>query len=155
MSLCLDCGEAAALIEQRLSERFRLNREHYLPFARSERRYEVHKQFIDIQFVCAGREDILLAWASRFHDQPVFDEDRDIAFYEEKPSEDLLVHLRPGVFCVVFPFEAHMPCIRPDNREGNVSAVEKCVAKVPLVDYSRDPMLFQNLFALEAHSNLK
>ena len=146
MCLCLDCGENAALIEQRLTAGFTVNREHYTPFERSERRYEVHRQFIDVQFVRAGSEDILLAWASRFQTKPFFDESGDIAFYEEKPSEDLLVHLRPGIFCVVFPLEAHMPCIRSDVSADSVQTVEKCVAKIPFMAYREDPLLFVNLF---------
>ncbi|MBO4369593.1 MAG: YhcH/YjgK/YiaL family protein [Desulfovibrio sp.] len=146
MSLCLDCGDDAALVEERLAERFSVNREHYTPFAPSERRYEVHRQYIDVQFVRAGCEDILLAWASRFQAKPLFGASGDIAFYEEKPSEDLLVHLRPGIFCVVFPLEAHMPCIRP-NTSTAVQVVEKCVAKIPLTVYREDPLLFVKLFS--------
>ncbi|MBR3665113.1 MAG: YhcH/YjgK/YiaL family protein [Desulfovibrio sp.] len=152
MSLCFDGGKQALQIEEQLASRFTVNREHYLPFARDERSYEVHREYIDVQFVREGCEDILLSWSLRTQEQPVFDPARDIAFYSKKPAEDLLVHLRPGIFCVIFPFEAHMPCIRPDK---HVETVQKCVAKIPMSAYIDDPLLFTRLFTPEVNTKMR
>ena len=85
MSLCFDGGKQALQIEEQLASRFTVNREHYLPFARDERSYEVHREYIDVQFVREGCEDILLSWSLRTQEQPVFDPARDIAFIAKNP----------------------------------------------------------------------
>ena len=88
--------------------------------------FESHKKYIDIQFVIDGSEiidvcdtDTLKATDDRL------DTD-DIAFYEN--TDDFSrAHLTEGLFVVLFPGEAHRPCVAPD---GKGVKVRKAVAKI-------------------------
>lgn len=130
-------------IKIKLGLKFKLNEENYLPFAFSERQYEIHERFIDVQFLLSGQEDIYIAASSKFEENLNFNLEKDIAFFAAKPKEDLIVSLRPGLFCVIFPGEAHMPCIR--SRFAAKRSVHKVVAKIPLEDWKLDPLLFNFL----------
>ena len=138
--------ESSLALKARLAACFRLNEERYQPFEMSERRYEIHRAYLDVQFVLSGFEDLLIADEKRFTAPLPFDEARDIAFFEDKPREDLQVHLRPGLFCVIFPGEAHLPCLRPLHAAGFREPVVKCVAKIPFVEYREAPERVHSLF---------
>ena len=88
--------------------------------------YESHKKYIDIQFVLSGEEYIDLC------DQDIleFTDNRldtdDIAFFKDTDKFSR-ADLTEGMFVVIFPGEAHKPCIAPD---GKGVKVRKAVAKI-------------------------
>lgn len=88
--------------------------------------YESHKKYIDIQFVVWGREfiDICPTRALKATDDRL-DTD-DIAFYENGDAFSR-ADLTEGTFTVIFPGEAHRPCVAPD---GKGVRVRKAVAKI-------------------------
>jgi len=74
----------------------------------SEGKLEAHRKYIDIQFLLSGVE--LLGYAP-LKDLTVAEEyntEKDIAFYET-PKEITKVNLEPGLFCILFPDDAHLP----------------------------------------------
>ena len=88
--------------------------------------YESHKKYIDIQYVVSGEEYIDLC------DQDIleFTDNRldtdDIAFFKDTDKFSR-ADLTEGMFVVIFPGEAHKPCIAPD---GKGVKVRKAVAKI-------------------------
>ena len=88
--------------------------------------YESHKKYIDIQYVVSGEEYIDLC------DQDIleFTDNRldtdDIAFFKDTDKFSR-ADLTEGTFVVIFPGEAHKPCIAPD---GKGVKVRKAVAKI-------------------------
>lgn len=97
-------------------------------------RYESHRVMADIQIVLEGEEE--------FHVVPVepeqpglpaltpdapYDADRDIVFYRGTPQAAARVRLRPGLFVLVLPRDAHMPGLAP----GRPDRVKKLVVKIP------------------------
>ena len=88
--------------------------------------YESHRRYIDIQYVVKGREFIDLCPA----DELEVTEDRldtdDIAFFKNGEAFSR-ADLTEGVFVVIFPEEAHRPCVAPD---GKGVKVRKAVAKI-------------------------
>lgn len=88
--------------------------------------FESHKKYIDIQYVVSGEEYIDLC------DQEILTatDDRldtdDIAFFENTDKFSR-ADLTEGIFVVIFPGEAHKPCIAPD---GKGVKVRKAVAKI-------------------------
>ena len=88
--------------------------------------FESHKKYIDIQYVVTGEEYIDLC------DQEILKatDDRldtdDIAFFENTDKFSR-ADLTEGIFVVIFPGEAHKPCIAPD---GKGVKVKKAVAKI-------------------------
>ena len=77
------------------------------PFA--ETRAEVHRQYIDVQFLCRGSERIGVA--SETGRNPVAEdllEQRDLLFYSGMDDESTLTMV-PGSFAVFFPSDVHRP----------------------------------------------
>ena len=93
-----------------------------------ECKFEAHRKYIDIQFVVKGSEDIYLCDADSIKVKEDFQPGGDIAFYADC-EEYNTAHLNAGDFVIIFPGEAHMPCVAPDE---NCAEVTKAVAKILL-----------------------
>jgi len=87
---------------------------------------EVHRQFIDVQFLVRGREKIGVATDTGnnvvFNDQLA---ERDLLFYTGMENESTLTMV-PGSFAVFFPTDVHRPGCVVDQPE----AIRKVVVKV-------------------------
>jgi YhcH/YjgK/YiaL family protein len=85
-------------------------------------RLEAHRRYIDIQYTLRGEEEI--GWrplaACATPDGP-FDTDRDIVFFQDRPSAWL--RLPRGTFAVFFPEDAHAPL-------AGQGAVTKAIVKI-------------------------
>lgn len=88
---------------------------------------EAHKKYIDIQFVAEGIEIIGYEPIGNLETDVPYSEEKDCVFY--KPGEDFTpVTLTAGMFCILYPDDAHMPA-----REVNVPCdVTKVVIKVKI-----------------------
>ena len=100
--------------------------ESYEPKRESDARYEGHERMADIQTVLAGDEHLDMFFLRGGEKEAVRNEERDLVFYEEKPAFASRVHLTPGLFALVLPGEAHMPCLRASS-----ARVKKLVVKIP------------------------
>ncbi|MFL5382474.1 MAG: YhcH/YjgK/YiaL family protein [Longimicrobiaceae bacterium] len=93
----------------------------------TEKRFETHRVYIDLQYVAAGSERILHAPAHGLAVETPYDAAKDIAFYAEpKASSSLL--LRAGDLAVFHPADAH----KPGCMAGGRDEVRKVVVKVRL-----------------------
>lgn len=75
----------------------------------SETRAEVHRQYIDVQFLCRGAEKIGVA--SDTGENAVAEDllaQRDLLFYAGMQNESTLT-MTPGSFAVFFPSDVHRP----------------------------------------------
>ena len=88
-----------------------------------EGRYEAHRRYIDIQFVAAGAEQIGLGDPSEMEVIEPYDSDKDLVFLA---GQGQLVTVSSGMFCVLYPHEAHMPMISI----GEGGEVTKVVVKI-------------------------
>ena len=77
------------------------------PFA--ETRPEVHRQYIDVQYLCRGSEKIGVA-SETGHNAVAEDllESRDLLFYAAMENESTLTMV-PGSFAVFLPSDVHRP----------------------------------------------
>jgi len=84
--------------------------------------FEAHRQYIDVQFVQAGRETIL--WAPLVAlaqvTQP-YDAEKDVAFFAA-PDRWTPLRLEENQFAILFPDDAHAPCLDCAGR-GDVPKV--------------------------------
>jgi biofilm protein TabA len=74
-----------------------------------ERQYEVHRKYIDIQFMLTGRE--VMYWAPLAQMTKVtmaFDESKDAALFALIP-EGVPVQVRAGQYAIFYPDDAHIP----------------------------------------------
>lgn len=99
----------------------------YATEPKAERRSEKHNEYIDVQFIARGEEEI---WFAPYEEKYVVTEDlskeNDVLFYED-PQELNSVKLNAGDFAIFFPWELH----RPNCRKGEEAAdVQKIVIKV-------------------------
>lgn len=87
-------------------------------------RPEAHKDFIDIQYIISGKENIGVAQLKDMDEEVEANPEKDIWFY--KGPVDYIT-LTSGMFAVFFPNDAHAPDVSPS--EGK-NTVRKCVFKV-------------------------
>ena len=93
----------------------------------SEGRWEAHRVYADIQTVIEGCECI---GYSSVEDAPIdmpYAPEKDLLFYQEMKGNGAIVSA--GEMMVLFPSDAHRPCIQP--AEG-VTSVKKAIVKVRL-----------------------
>ncbi|HKP74101.1 MAG TPA: YhcH/YjgK/YiaL family protein [Longimicrobiaceae bacterium] len=93
----------------------------------TEKRFETHRVYADLQYVASGAERILHAPAAGLTVETPYDAANDIAFYAEpKASSSLL--MRAGDLAVFHPADAH----KPGCMAGGRDEVRKVVVKVRL-----------------------
>ena len=97
---------------------------------KDEARYECHRKHIDIQCVVSGTEHIYVANIGKVSD-PVaeFNDKKDIQFFTTA-SEHTKVLAGKDSYVVLFPHEAHKPCM---NVDGQHSHIRKIVVKIPFI----------------------
>jgi YhcH/YjgK/YiaL family protein len=92
-----------------------------------EDKFEAHCKYIDIQFSLNGQEIIGYAPLNELVIVGKYNSEKDIAFYNT-PKDFSKVLLKPGLFCILFPDDAHLPCRQVDKP----AEVRKVVIKVRL-----------------------
>jgi YhcH/YjgK/YiaL family protein len=97
----------------------------------SERRWEAHHRYLDLQYVISGSERIGYAPVSRMHAEP-YDEARDILWLSG--TGDYLA-LLPGLFMLLWPDDAHMPGVA----DGVSIGVRKVVVKIRVHEDQTQP----------------
>lgn len=92
---------------------------------REGRKMEVHRKYIDIQYVVSGKD--VMGWDSVEEDAPGedYNEEKDIRFIDPVPVAWLDVPT--GYFAIFYPEDAHMP-LACDNE------MKKVVVKVKMQD---------------------
>ncbi|MCF7854866.1 MAG: YhcH/YjgK/YiaL family protein [Candidatus Pacebacteria bacterium] len=77
---------------------------------KTDAKLEVHRRYIDLHYVVAGREGI--GWRSLSDcvtPEAPFDKERDVQLFHDIP--DTWVVLQPEHFAVVYPQDAHAPLV--------------------------------------------
>jgi YhcH/YjgK/YiaL family protein len=93
----------------------------------TEKRFETHRVYLDLQYVARGAERILHTPVAGLDVEVPYDAAKDIVFYAEpKVSSSLLMH--EGALAFFHPGDAH----KPGCMAGGRDAVKKVVVKVRL-----------------------
>jgi len=92
-----------------------------------ECKLEAHKKYIDVQFVVSGQEIVYYTTVNGLKIETPYDQTKDVAFYKV-PADLTAINLRQGMFCVLFPQDAHIPGCQFDGS----SNVHKVVVKVKM-----------------------
>jgi biofilm protein TabA len=93
----------------------------------SEGKLEAHRKYIDIQFLLSGEELLGYAPLKGLTVAEVYNPQKDIAFFNT-PKDITKVILEPGMFCLLFPDDAHLPC----RQLAGPEEVQKAVIKILL-----------------------
>lgn len=94
-------------------------------FAPEEKKPESHREYLDVQFLGSGEEDLRFTTDTGNYRIVESHPDRDLYFYDSVENEGV-VHSKPGNFCVFFPTDIH----RPQCSTTKSMSVRKAVAKV-------------------------
>lgn len=96
---------------------------------KTESVFEAHRKYIDIQCVVAGEEYIYVADISKVSEPLAdFDEQKDIEFFRYADGFEEVLADKDN-FVVLFPKDAHQPCMAVDGKPGKI---RKVVVKVPV-----------------------
>ncbi len=95
---------------------------------RSEKRPEVHRTYIDVQFLATGEENI--GFYPDMGDNEIDEEllaEKDIIFYKNNPKAgEGTLAMKPGCYAIFFPTDVHIPAISSNNS----MSIRKAVIKV-------------------------
>lgn len=93
----------------------------------TEKRFESHQVYVDLQYVAGGSERILHAPVEGLTVETPYDPDKDIAIYAEPPFASSLL-MREGDLSIFYPGDGH----KPGCMAGGRHEVKKVVVKVAL-----------------------
>lgn len=82
--------------------------QHYTTKPLDQGRFESHRKYIDIQALLAGEELLAYAPTKGLEVVEPYDESKDIMFYRVGALTARL-RLEPGLFCLLYPHDAHLP----------------------------------------------
>ena len=92
---------------------------------KSEGVYEGHKDYVDVQYIVSGCEDMEFINAAYAKVKKPYDKDGDYALFEDA-SFASRVTVHAGEFAVFFPDDIHKPSLATEN----CSNVKKVIVKV-------------------------
>ncbi len=90
--------------------------------------YEAHHDYIDIQYLISGEENINSSPLEYLNEIKAYNKDIDAAFYVESVTKHQELLLGNGYFAILFPQDGHMPqlCVKKPT------SVKKVVVKVKI-----------------------
>lgn len=85
---------------------------------------EKHEDYIDLQYLIEGEETIgYFSLKDDVEAVQAYDKEQDYALYTPA-ADEILLHLKPGMFAVFFPNDIHRPGMGP------VGKIKKAVVKI-------------------------
>jgi YhcH/YjgK/YiaL family protein len=93
-----------------------------------EGRMEIHRKYLDIQYIVSGAECIGVAPLEGLIEETPYDGEKDLAFYKYEPTMSKLV-LKQGSFAIFWPNEPHMPgrCVGVSSEQVKKIVVKICM----------------------------
>jgi len=82
--------------------------QHYTTKPVDQAKFESHKKYIDIQVLLAGQEMLGYSPTAGLEITQPYDEQKDIMFYRVG-TIIAQTRLEPGLFCLLYPHDAHLP----------------------------------------------
>lgn len=95
--------------------------------SREEGEFEVHRDYLDLQYIVSGGERIQVAHLSVLSEGGPYSKGNDIQFFQ-KAEESTTLNMAPGCFAVFFPWDGHKPNL---HFRGTPAQVRKVVFKIP------------------------
>lgn len=106
-----------------LSESIYANVETYETKLLENGKFEAHKDYIDVQILLKGHEQIFIAPQNNLTISESYDAKRDIEFYSDNIRSFQSIKLDGTNFAMLFPHEAHAPQVSIDEKLENVLKV--------------------------------
>lgn len=109
-------------------EGFRKSLIEFTTGAVNDKRFEAHRNYIDIHVVLEGREYVECVNSNDLVNQSEYDQNNDILFGDANTFSKFSGYLEKGFAFICFPHDAHLVGAHLDQEEK----VKKVVYKVPL-----------------------
>jgi YhcH/YjgK/YiaL family protein len=100
--------------------------QEYYTVPDTEKLWESHKKYIDIQLVMEGQEYMGYSPMDFLNIKKEYSVENDVIFYENDSKEHSSINVHKNHFCIVFPEDAHKPGLHIKE----VKRVKKAVIKV-------------------------
>ena len=100
--------------------------QEYQTIPRSEGKWECHREYIDVQYMAEGKEEIGFGVSEKMKILTDYNPEDDIAFLQGTGD---FATLTAGSFGIFWPVDAHQPKIAPGNKPG---PVKKVVIKIKI-----------------------
>lgn len=107
-----------------INENIYANVEKYNTKSVKNCRFETHRDYIDIQILLSGKENIYYTDVHGLNVAEPYNSERDIEFYSDDVSGSSKVTLDGSNFMLIYPHEAHAP------QAGDGETVLKVVVKI-------------------------
>lgn len=98
----------------------------YDTLPREQGKWECHRNYIDIQYIAEGVEQIGCNNIDKMKVKTEYNPEKDVAFLE---GEGDYITYSKGSYGIFFPEDAHQPKVAPDNKPG---PVKKVVIKIQI-----------------------
>jgi YhcH/YjgK/YiaL family protein len=85
---------------------------------------EVHRKYIDIQFLAKGAEQIGYAPAGRLKQAAAYNEEKDVGFFYAD-GDTTFLNMTEGDFVIFWPSDAHMPGCQVNESQEVIKVVFK------------------------------
>lgn len=106
-----------------------INRSSFTSKSREDARWEIHHQYLDIQMVVCGQEQMDVTPASLTTNVDEYNAATDYQQVQSREGEPYqTIRMVPGQMTIVFPEDAHRPAIHRDGRTP--AQIEKAVVKI-------------------------
>lgn len=112
-----------------ISKNAYINIDEYQTKDIKEIKLEAHRKYIDIQFLIDGVERIYTTDIKGLEVLEKYDENKDVEFYQTPKRPLNLSYLTKNKFILLYPDDAHSPCINFDNTSLKV---KKAVVKIKI-----------------------
>ena len=120
----LDVKEPKTTIVSNESSDIYLTVSEYETQDASTKLWETHRKYIDVQYIKKGAESMGYTSLDRLKVAVPYNPDTDCEFHT---GNGQFIEFNENNFMIFFPTDAHLPCIKRDNR---TSSVTKYVVKV-------------------------
>jgi biofilm protein TabA len=88
-------------------------------------KFEAHRKYIDVQFIHSGRETILWAPLSTMQEEMMAYSDEKEAALWKLTADTTPLHVSAGHFAILWPQDAHAPCVEWEKPEQVFKVVVK------------------------------
>lgn len=87
---------------------FKKNVAAFTTTSKAEKRYEAHRNYIDIHIVLEGKEYVEVSHVDNLRNETVYDAGSDIWFGDVTSTDKFSGYLEPGYFLICFPEDTHL-----------------------------------------------
>lgn len=94
--------------------------QEYDSIPKEQGKWEFHNDYIDIQYICQGTEQMGFGNVDKMKIVTPYDKEKDIAFVS---GEGDFATVGKGSYCIFFPKDAHMPKVALNNKPVQIKKI--------------------------------